>query len=67
MTTAIQGFLRASHVDQVVYLLAVAAVLYGLIWARRECNSSLVGLIVALGFIVLAAAAFCWVCAGGAL
>ena len=63
----LQGFLHAPVMDQLIFTLSCVAVVYGIVRSSREAGSAFVGLLIVIGFFVLALGAMSWIAAGGAL
>ncbi len=53
--------------DQLIFTLSCVAVVYGIVRSSREAGSAFVGLLIVIGFFVLALGAMSWIAAGGAL
>lgn len=63
----LDGFVHAPVTDQVIFLCSCAAVIYGIMRSSRESGSAFLGILIVIGFFVLALAAMSYIAAGGAL
>lgn len=63
----LEGFIHAPFFDQVSFILACAATIYGIVRSERECGSAFTGLLIVIGFFMLALGAMSYVAAGGSL
>lgn len=65
--TPLNGFLHAPVIDQLIFTLSCAAVIYGIVRPDRRAGGAFLGLLIVLGFFVLALGAMSYVAAGGGL
>ena len=63
----LEGFVHAPVMDQLIFILSCAAVIYGIVRSSRESGSAFIGLLIVIGFFVLALGAMSFIAAGGAL